>query len=157
MGILTISMPNDLIEELRKETNYSQIIQGLVRNFLISPDSKEKLIEKQKEIKKEFDDEIAKKQEEIKNMIEEKEKTIEKIEKVVETVEVQEKKTKEQLDIAADKEERLLISIMNNAFEIFNCVITQEQARDYKNGDFKNIRDYLVKNNLINVEEFPED
>jgi hypothetical protein len=150
-------MPDDLIRELRQETNYSQIIQGLVRNFFETPDNKKELAKKQEEIKKEFDSEIEKKQAEIQEIMKEKEQTITKIEKVVEEIEVKEKQTKEELDVAADKEERLLIGIMNNAFEIFNCVITQEQARDYRTGDYRNIRDYLVENNLINAAEYPEE
>jgi hypothetical protein len=138
-----IYLPNHLIEKVEEIENFSGLITELLVKYF-----------DEKRFKNDIDDELQKfqvKAEKIANGLKEEEARLlvkkQEIEKEHEVEIISEEKQKE-------KRQRLINSIINSAKELFNADILEEEAREYLDGNYDNILQYLEKKGIVKPGEF---
>ena len=138
-----VYLPNHLIEKVEEIQNFSGLITNLLTQYF----------EEQK-FKNDVDQEFQKfqiKAEKVVNGLKEEEARLlqkkEQMEKEQIEVQISEEQKKE-------KRQKLINSIINSAKELFNADILEEEAREYLDGNYDNILQYLEKKGIVKQGEF---
>jgi len=136
-----IYLDQELFEYSKMESNFSNLVSRLYRDYINSKKSLQELKTEEEKLR------------------EEKQKLIDETDIELRKIELQVKKTEDEIEdsekVKEEKAHKLANKISNciqNTKEIFNIEITEEQAVEFLNGDYRDIAQYLLKKELISHE-----
>lgn len=133
MVLITLNIPNELRELLKQESNQSALVTQILTNYYktnnLTPEDANAKLKELEDKKKQMIEQIEKERESI---VEIKEKAVEVEKTAQELAEIKEAKMNEKI-----------INCMNNTREILGIELTEEQAKEFLEGDWDSINEYL--------------
>ena len=133
-----IYLTDELFNQSKTEINFSNIIQKLYTDYLLTKKSKEELLNEAEKIKEE-------KNKILKDIEEKESKIILEVKKVESSEEDEERRHEQEQHKLADK----ISNCVNNCKDIFDVDITPEEAEEYIKGKWNNIKEYLIEKNKL--------
>lgn len=139
----TISLPQEIIERLKLEENASGLITTLLtQHYKYNIDNSE-----------DCDISLKNLEQKRKQMLEMIEKEKEKIIEIKNHVVEHEVNEKELERLRQEKRKALIKNTQDTALELFNKHITPEEAEEYIDGDYENLKAYLNIEDSTNEDE----
>lgn len=138
-----VYLPNHLIEKVAQLENFSGLITNLLSKYF-----------DEQQFKNNIDQEFQKfqiKAEKVVNNLKEEEARLLQRKEQMEKEQVEVQLTEEQ---SKQKEQRFINSVIQNAKELFNVDILEEEAREYRDGNYDNLLQYLIKKGIVQEGQF---